>query len=154
MGFSWGGVLSILTSTEHFMAMSGSPYRFAGHVAHYPVCWVYNSLPGFEINNLTGAPLLIQAAELDDYDIPSSCPTMVEGLPEADQAHVELKVYESAYHAWDRLEPELVVFDPFSHLGATGFVTLSPNRHIAKKSRRKVVRFFKGIFEKQSVDND
>jgi dienelactone hydrolase len=147
LGFSWGGVLSILTATERFMEMSGSPYRFAGHVAHYPVCWVYNVLPGFEVNNLTGAPLLIQAAELDDYDIPSSCPSMVESLPEADQENVELKVYGSAYHAWDRLEPELVVFDPFSHLGATGYVTLSPNKRIAKKSRRKVLNFFNKIFE-------
>ena len=147
MGFSWGGVLSILTTTEHYMAMSGSPYRFAGHVAHYPVCWVYNFLPGFEINHLTGAPLLIQAAELDGYDIASSCPSMVESLPEADQAYVELKVYESTYHAWDRLEPELVVFDPFAHLGQGGYVTLSPDKHIARKSKRKVVKFFKEIFQ-------
>ena len=44
------------------------PDVFAGHVSHYPVCWVYNLLPGFEVANLTGAPVLIRAGELDGYE--------------------------------------------------------------------------------------
>ncbi len=147
IGFSWGGVLSMLTATEQYMSMTGAPYRFAGHVAHYPLCWIYNRVPGFEFNNLTGAPIMIQTGALDDYDQEETCPLMVSSLIEADRELVELKVYRNAYHAWDRLEPELLVTDPTSHLGTGGEVLLSPNRKIAKRSRRKVVYFFKELFE-------
>ena len=147
IGFSWGGVLSMLTATEQYMAMTGTPFRFAGHVAHYPVCWLYNNVPGFEFANLTGAPVLIQTGELDDYDLPETCPLMVANLSEVDKETVELNTFKKAYHAWDRLEAEWLVTDPFSHLGQGGEVTLSPNKRVAKKSRRNVVKFFSNIFE-------
>lgn len=151
IGFSWGGVLSMLTATEQYMAMTGTPFRFAGHVAHYPVCWLYNNVPGFEFANLTGAPVLIQTGELDDYDLPETCPLMVANLSEVDKETVELNTFKNAYHAWDRLEAEWLVTDPFSHLGQGGEVTLSPNKRVAKKSRRNVVKFFRNIFE---LDDD
>lgn len=151
IGFSWGGVLSMLTATEQYMAMTGTPFRFAGHVAHYPVCWLYNNVPGFEFANLTGAPVLIQTGELDDYDLPETCPLMVANLSEVDKETVELNTFKKAYHAWDRLEAEWLVTDPFSHLGQGGEVTLSPNKRVAKKSRRNVVKFFRNIFE---LDDD
>jgi dienelactone hydrolase len=149
IGFSWGGVLSMLTATEQYMSMSGAPYRFAGHIAHYPLCWLYNNpyAPGFEFNNLTGAPVMIQTGALDDYDQEETCPLMVSNLTEADRDLVKLKVYKKAYHAWDRLEPELLVTDPTAHLGTGGEVLLVPNRKIAKKSRKKAVRFFEELFE-------
>jgi len=147
IGFSWGGVLSMLTATEQYMSMTDSPYRFAGHVAHYPLCWVYNNVPGFEFDNLSGAPVMIQTGALDDYDQEETCPLMVSNLTDDDRELVELKVYKNAFHAWDRLEPELLVTDPTSHLGTGGDVLLSPNRKIARKSRRKVVRFFEELFE-------
>ena len=139
----------MLTATEQYMSMTGTPYRFAGHVAHYPLCWLYNNtnVPGFEFSNLTDAPVMIQTGALDDYDSEETCPLMVSNLAEADRELVQLKVYKKAYHAWDRLEPELLVTDPTSHLGAGGDVLLSPNRKIAKRSRRKVVHFFQELFE-------
>jgi dienelactone hydrolase len=147
LGFSWGGVLSMLTATEAKMSVSGTENRFAGHVAHYPVCWTYNSgIPGLDFGNLTGAPILIQAAEFDDYDAPDTCENLINSLDPADADLVSLKVYNGAYHAWDRLEPEWIVNDPFSHLGQGGLVTLSPNKRIARKSKRKVVKFFINLF--------
>jgi len=146
IGFSWGGALSMLTATEQYMSMSGSDLRFAGHIAHYPVCWAYNFVPGFEFNNLTGAPILIQSGERDDYDLPETCSNMLNAIPDIDQEFVTLKMYKNAFHAWDRLEPELVVPDPLSHLGQGGLVTLSPNRYLARKSKRKVVKFFNQLF--------
>jgi len=146
LGFSWGGVLSLLTANEAVMQVSGLPFRFKGHIAHYPVCWVYNNVPGFELSGLTGADVLIQSGELDDYDLPTTCPTMVENLSETDRENVEVNMYANAYHAWDRLEPEWIVQDPFAHLGAGGQVTLSPNKRIARKSRKEVLSFFEEIF--------
>jgi dienelactone hydrolase len=148
MGFSWGGVLSMFTATEQYMSMTGSPLRFAGHVAHYPICWLYNNsnIPGSEFSNLT-APILIQSGELDDYDTPSTCPLMVKSLAKEDAELITINMFKRAYHAWDRLEPKWIVTDPFAHLGQGGEVTLSPNRRIAKKSKRNVVAFFSEIFE-------
>ena len=149
IGFSWGGILSMLTATEQYMSMTGLPYRFAGHVAHYPLCWLFNYAPGFEFNNFTGAPVLIQTGTKDDYDLPETCPALVDNLSEHDQSLVKVKVYKRAFHAWDRLEPKWVVDDPFSHLGQGGQVTLAPNIRVAYKSRSRVVRFFTRLFDLQ-----
>lgn len=146
IGFSWGGVLSLLTATEQYMSMTGAPYRFAGHVAHYPICWLFNNVPGFELSGLTGAPVMIQTGARDDYDLSETCPLLVENLAEQDKQFVEVKVYKRAYHAWDRLEPKLVVEDPYSHLGQGGQVTLAPNFIAAFKSRYRVVDFFTELF--------
>ena len=82
LGFSWGGALALLSATEQYNANNAVNYQFAGHVSHYPVCWVYNLLPGFEVANLTGAPVLIQAGELDGYDQADTCENMVANLSE------------------------------------------------------------------------
>ena len=148
IGFSWGGVLSMLTATEQYMAISGSTNRFVAHVAHYPVCWVYNNVPGFEFSDLTGSPVLIQTGGLDDYDLPDSCPNLVYSLDKNDKDLISLKVYANAYHAWDRLEPKWVVEDPFSHLGQGGLVTLLPNKRIANRSKKRVIQFLHNIFNK------
>ncbi len=147
IGFSWGGVLSMLTATEQYMSMSGSDLRFAGHVAHYPVCWAYNIVPGFEFHHLTGAPVLLQTGELDDYDMADTCYNMLNSIPKADEKLVTLKVYKNAYHAWDRLEPKLIVEDPFAHLGTGGTVKLIPNKKIALKSKNKITHFFAKLFK-------
>lgn len=143
MGFSWGGVVSMLTATEQYAPPAEFPFAFAAHIAHYPVCWVYNIIPGFEFTALSGAPVMIQAAELDDYDLPSSCQTVVDTVPTEQQELVTFNFYEGAYHGWDRLEPTLVVEDIFANLGQGGLVTLAPDEKAAKKSRRKVVKFLK-----------
>jgi dienelactone hydrolase len=147
LGFSWGGALALLSATEQYNANNAVNYQFAGHVSHYPVCWVYNLLPGFEVSNLTGAPVLIQAGELDGYDQADTCENMVANLSEYDAQYVDLKVYKNAYHAWDRLEPTWIVEDPFANLGQGGEVALYPNENKALKSRKRVVLFFKELFE-------
>lgn len=148
MGFSWGGVMSMLTATNQFDAIfNSSPYEFSAHIAHYPVCYVYNQLEGFEFSDLTGSPMLIQSAEFDDYDYPGACPSMVSQIPANDQALVEVVEYPNVSHTWDRLEPELIVEDPFGNVGQGGEVLLAPDFKTAQKSRRKAVQFLKDTFE-------
>ncbi|NVK25492.1 MAG: dienelactone hydrolase family protein [Gammaproteobacteria bacterium] len=148
MGFSWGGVVSMLTATNAIDSAFNLPFRFAAHIAHYPVCYAYNQIPGFDFSNLTGAPVLIQTAELDDYDFPGACELMVSQIPESDQQVVTVIEYPDVYHTWDRLEPKLIVEDPASHVGQGGLVTLSPDLETAKKSRRKAVKFLQATFDK------
>ena len=143
MGFSWGGVVTMLSATEAYATTFGNGLTFAAHVAHYPVCWGYNiGIPGMEFHNLTGNPLLIQIGNLDDYDEGSlPCEHLIASLSEAEQLTTSLNVYPNAYHAWDRLQPPVTVFDPFSHLGMGGDVEIVPNPGKAFQSRTNAVRF-------------
>ncbi len=149
LGFSWGGVMSLLAAEKSFSFL-GMGHEFAAHVAHYPVCWAYNvplPLPGggsivIPFNDLTGAPVLIQIGSLDDYDEGGApCENLAASFPE-----VSVRVYPNAHHAWDRLQPALTVQDPFSHLGAGGEVNIIPNPGKASQSTRAVVNLFSDAF--------
>lgn len=143
MGFSWGGVVTMLTATTPYTSlyMDGS-LKFAAHVAHYPVCWVYNRVPGYTFNAFTGSPVLIQTGELDDYDNPDTCLNLVASLSASAQAFISVRVYPHATHGFDRLQPEITVTDPFSHLGMGGEVDFVPNPGKAFQARSNVVSFF------------
>jgi dienelactone hydrolase len=146
LGFSWGGVMSMLSANRAYADdLGNNGLAFAAHVAHYPVCWAYNrGIPGIVFDNLTGAPVLIQVGNLDDYDEGGAvCEGLVASLSEPDRSSASVRVYPNAHHAWDRLQPPLTVQDPFSHLGAGGEVNLVPNPGKAGQSSRNVVRFFK-----------
>lgn len=147
LGFSWGGVVTMLTATQPYTQslLPGGP-KFAAHAAFYPVCWVYNTVPGYDFKALTGAPVFIQAGELDTYDDPDTCPKLVANLPEAARRFVTVKVYKGATHAFNRLEPPITVNDPFSHKGKGGEVEFVPNRGAALQSRLATVAFFERAF--------
>lgn len=146
-GFSWGGAMSMLLATRAVAESMAPPgQRFAAFAPFYPVCWIYNRVPGYELAELTEAPVLLQAGGRDDYDAPDSCARQVESLPAASRARVELWVYPEATHAWDRLEPEVVVEDPVAHEGRGGPVRLTPSPHTATQSRQLLVDFFRRAF--------
>ena len=133
MGFSWGGVLSMLTATNVY---STGPLKFAAHVAHYPICWAYvqTQIPGFQFKSFTGAPVLIQTGDHDDYDNPvggpytaNVCKAVVQSLPAEAKQFIKLRVYKNATHGWDRLQPAMTVNDPYAHLGLGLFRPGSPS---------------------------
>ena len=103
-------------------------------------------MPGYAFNSFTGAPLLIQAGELDAYDEPDTCPNLVQSLPASAQGFITVQVYPHATHAWDRLQPAITVTDPFSHLGMGGQVEFVPNPGKAFQARSQAVRFFQEAF--------
>jgi dienelactone hydrolase len=143
LGFSWGGVMSLLSANQSYTGPLGNGRQFAAHVANYPVCWAYNiGLPGIEFDNLTGAPVLIQIGDKDDYDEGAGpCQNLADPFEE-----VSVRVYRNAYHAWDRLQPGFTAEDPFSHLGAGGIVNFVPNPGKAQQSSRAVVEMFSDAF--------
>ena len=145
----------MLTATVPYTSMyTGGTLKFAAHVAQYPVCWVYNHVPGYAFNDFTDSPLLIQAGELDAYDEPDTCPNLTHSLPASAQAFISVRVFPNATHAWDRLQSAITVTDPFSHLGAGGQVDIVPNPGKAFKSRANAVRFFEEAFEMVSEPRD
>ncbi len=148
MGFSWGGVVTMLAATTPYNARyAPAGLRFAAHAPLYPVCWVYNRVPGYEFASLTGAPVFIQAGALDAYDDDAdACPKMAAALPAAAQAAVSVTVYPGATHAWDRLEPAITVTDPFSHKGQGGTVDFVPDVATTERSGAATVDFFRRVF--------
>jgi len=146
MGFSWGGVMSMLTATQKYAAQAAPGQQFVAHAPFYPLCWGYNVVPGYDFANLTGAPLFIQAGSADEYDDPDSCQKLVDNLSPADRAHVMLTVYPGATHGFDRLAPAVDAEDSYSHKGQGGIVHVEPSPEAAEASRRAVVAFFQKSF--------
>jgi dienelactone hydrolase len=152
LGFSWGGVMSMASATEGVVALYGDGvHRFKAHAAHYPSCYAYNNpyIPKSEFgsaagNPLTGAPILVQIGDQDDYDEGAGpCLALQSGLVESEGKLLDVSVYPGAHHAWDRLLVPLVVEDVYSHLGMGGTVEFQPDVEQAMSARRRVVSFFK-----------
>ena len=143
MGFSWGGIVSMLSATTRAQTTFAKPgQKFAAHAPFYPVCWTYNTVPGFEFQDLTGAPVFIQSGAADLYDDPDSCARLVESLPDKVKAHVTFKTYPGATHAWDRKEADITPFDPFAFKGKGGEVPFRYNEDVTRHSTEAVVAFF------------
>jgi dienelactone hydrolase len=144
MGFSWGGVVSMLTATKPYTEQYlGKEMKFAAHAPNYPVCWVYNRAPGYEFKEFTGAPILLQAGEGDTYDKPDTCANLVTSLGERGASLITLKMYPNAGHGWDRTEPAITINDPYAHLGRGGPVVMAENAGVAAQSRAATVAFFR-----------
>jgi uncharacterized protein len=147
LGFSWGGVVAMLCATHAYAArFTDGILKFAAHVAHYPVCWIYNHVPGYEFASFTGSPVLIQSGTLDAYDDPQAGARLVQSLPAAARSFISLKMYEGASHAWDRLQTAITVTDPFSHLGRGGEVPFVPDPEQASAARSAALLFFGQAF--------
>jgi uncharacterized protein len=143
MGFSWGGIVSMLSATARAPAtFAKDGQQFAAHAPFYPVCWTYNTVPGFEFETLTGAPVFIQTGAADLYDDPDSCARLVESLPEKAKAHVTFKTHPGATHAWDRKEADITPFDPFAFKGKGGEVPFRYNEDVTRQSTDAAVQFF------------
>ncbi len=151
MGFSFGGVITMLTATEAYTRkLAPAGLRFSAHAPLYPVCWGYNVVPSYEFAELTGAPVFIQAGEIDTYDDPDSAPRLIASLPADAQSFVSCVVYPNATHAWDRFEPAITVVDPFAHKGKGGVVDFTPNPVVRGLSGKATADFFRRTFGLQA----
>jgi len=148
MGFSWGGVVSMLTATapytQQYLADTG--LSFAAHAPNYPVCWVYNHVPGYAFNSFTGAKVFIQGGDLDTYDLPTTCPDLAQSVAAVAPNLLTVTMYPDATHGFDRTEAAVTITDPFSHLGKGGDVLMAPNPAAADKARAATVAFFRAQF--------
>ena len=146
-GFSWGGVVAMLTRSTSYLEKYSGGNHFAANVAFYPVCWVYNKVPGYELSELLDAPLLILTGELDDYDTPTACAEWQSGLKPADQDNVEIVVYPESYHGFNTSADRIEVTDPFSHQGKGGVVIMEGNEISRAQADQTMVDFFNSNLE-------
>ncbi len=148
MGFSWGGVVSMLSATQRYRnAFATGDQAFAAHAPLYPVCWVYNVVPGYEFKDLVGAPVFIQAGTADTYDAPTSCSRLRASLPEQSRDLLDVHMYDGATHGWDRREPDMTINDPFAHEGRGGSVAMLGDTKATQASVAAVVSYFSRVLK-------
>ena len=69
MGSSMGGIETLLMMTRgHSDATLGKDVHVKAAVALYPICWLYNRVPGADFVDLVDAPVRILVGSEDDYD--------------------------------------------------------------------------------------
>jgi len=143
LGFSWGGVVSLLTATPRWRRELGAaapPIR--AHAALYPVCWAYENVPGLSLAALTGAPILVQAGDADAYDDPDGLEQLLARLPGASRALIRGVTHKGAGLAFDRDAPARTIVDPFAHKGQGGPVLMAFHPKAAEAARAANVAFF------------
>jgi dienelactone hydrolase len=144
MGFSWGGVVTLLSAARRFAdPLRGDGPGFAAHCAHYPVCWAYEADPRMALTGLTGAPILIQTGSADTYDHPDAGERLVAALAARGEAPVRGMTYAGATHGFDRDLPDKTIVDPFAHNGAGGPVLMAFDAVAAGAARAEAVDFFR-----------
>lgn len=143
LGFSWGGVVSLLSTRSDCATAYGGKRRFAAHAANYPVCWAFHKIPAFSLEARTDAPILIQTGDADTYDAPGAGQRLIDVLrQQAGGGSAQGVAYADATHGFDRDLPTQVINDPFAHEGAGGPVTMAYHRVAARAARAAVVSFF------------
>ena len=143
LGFSWGGVVSLLTATPRWRDQLGAAApAIRAHAAMYPVCWAYENVPGLSLAELTGAPILIQAGDADAYDDPDGLDQLLARLPSASRAVIRGVTHAGAGHGFDRDAPSRTIVDPFAHKGVGGPVLMAFHPVAAAAARDANVAFF------------
>jgi dienelactone hydrolase len=149
MGFSWGGMLSVLAMLDGPAERAlGADFRFAAHSAHWLVCSLFASagpMAAAMRAKWTEVPLQLQVGGQDDYDNAdggATCRALIAGLPPEKQRHVELIVYPEATHAWEEKLPfPINIRDP-----RQGNVRIAPDPDASARARASTVAFFKAVF--------
>lgn len=151
MGFSYGGTLSVLTSSEELTRQyAGNRLRFAAHLGLYPICWRHHSvLAGthkyFEpsvYQRVTGKPVHILAGDKDDYDDPDGCQKFLAELPTEVRPNFSVTVYSGATFGWDSRFGS-AVYESSANKGKGGIVKVIADPEIANRSREFAVAYFR-----------
>jgi len=143
IGFSFGAVAAMLAATRARNQPFLGDDHFAALMPVYPICHLYNRIPGFEFADLVDAPVLIVTGALDGYDNdPKAGETLVASLSDADRARVRTEVMADAHHGFDMPGEARQVQDPAGNRGQGGLLTMAYNAQAAERSHKLAVAFF------------
>lgn len=151
MGSSMGGIETLLMmNRRNSDAVLGKDVHFRAAAVFYPICWLYNHVPGADFKDLVDAPVRIFVGSDDDYDGgPSACEGLVHGLSPRDAGHVSLRVFQGATHLFDTFEATSEYYDPASHRRRGGIVRVHPNSEARQQARDDLVQFFVTAFKER-----
>jgi uncharacterized protein len=149
LGESMGGIETLLMMTKRNSdAVLGSGVHFKAAVALYPICWLYNQVPGADFVNLVDAPVRIMVGSEDDYDGGgAACEAMLHGLAPADAAHVSLRVFPGATHIFDTFTGPYEFPDPGANRRHGGVIHVRPDPAARQQARDDMVAFFRTTLE-------
>lgn len=149
MGFSWGGISSMLAAfgvKPANMPPDMAAARFAALAPFYPVCTLY--LPGgrarefLDSGKPTGATVLLHAGTKDDYEVdPMACqkvPAEYPSLP------LTVVMVEGATHGFDGRNATFT--DRSAKNGRGAEIRVVANPQAAAKARADTVAFFRKSF--------
>jgi dienelactone hydrolase len=151
MGFSWGGVMSLLMSSELVQERLGKDVpKPAAFAPLYPVCSVIvrrlvdpkNPYYNFQ-TRMRAAPMLIHVGTRDDYEEGERpCDALVAMWPAAARENATVRYVEGATHGFDTQGQSFQFYDNFARAGRGGTVSMIPSPKDAAEARQAVVRFF------------
>ncbi len=152
MGFSWGGYMSVVMSSELVQERLGKdvpkPVAFA---AFYPTCSILvrslvNRRSAFynAYKWMSAAPMLIQVGTRDDFEEGERpCDALLAMWPAAARENTTVRYIEGATHDFDSQMPGGQVYESrFAHALRGGMVSVVPSPKDADEARQAVVSFF------------
>ena len=151
MGFSWGGVMTILMASELVQEQMGQdvpkPVAFA---PFYPVCTNMARFVARPDHTFFGAyqrmgtaPMLIHIGTHDDYEtVERPCDALIAMWPTAARERVTVRNVEGATHGFDSQIGSRQFFDEFANGGRGGRVHVIASHKDAAEARQAIVRFF------------
>jgi dienelactone hydrolase len=150
MGFSWGGGLAVLMSSEIVQESLGNdvpkPKAFA---PFYPVCsgrsrdFMNPQHPFYNAHTrMSAAPMLIYVGTLDDYEQGARpCDAMVAMWPAVARDRTTVRNIEGATHGFDSRRPARRFYDELGP-GGGGMIRVVPSPKEADDARQAVVSHF------------
>lgn len=150
IGFSWGGQMSVMMSSEMVQDRLGSDVpKPAAFVSLYPVCTNMNRFLVYDQHALYNAhtrmdatPLLILVGTRDDYeDTERACDKFVAMLPPPAQQRTTLRYLEGATHGFDQVAP-MQFYDQNARARRGATINVVPSPKDAAEAREAVVSFF------------
>ncbi|HYW02905.1 MAG TPA: dienelactone hydrolase family protein [Gammaproteobacteria bacterium] len=144
MGFSFGGVAAMLAAMHRYNDVFLPDAAFPAIMPFYPATWIFNRVPGFELDGLVATRILLVTAELDQYDNdPQVSRKLLDTLAPEDRQRIELEVVPEAHHGFDIPGADVEVDDPFGNQGQGGRVIIRGDRRAMEAMHRRAVAFFR-----------
>lgn len=151
IGFSWGGQMSVLMSSELVQERLGQDApKPAAFVSLYPVCTnlcrflVFDQHAFYNAHTRMGrAPLSIFVGTRDDHeDGERACDAFVTMLPPAAQSRTTVRYFAGATHGLEQEKP-MQFFDQNARARRGATITVTPNPEAAAEARQAAVGFFR-----------
>ena len=151
MGFSWGGVMTVLLSSELVQEQLGTdvprPVAFA---PLYPVCtgmarFLQRAQYAFHNaqTRMSASPMLIHIGTRDDYEEGERpCDAFVAMWPAAARERTTVRNVEGATHGFDSQTGSRQFYDEFAFAGRGGTVRVIASHKDATEAQQAVVTFF------------
>jgi dienelactone hydrolase len=151
MGSSMGGIQTMLMMTRRNSdAVLGLDGHFKAAVVLYPICWLYNHVPGADFVDLVDAPVRIMVGSEDDYDAGGgACEALLHDLAPRDAAHVSLRVFSGATHIFDTFAGTFEYNDPTANRRQGGVIHVRPDAEARQAARDDLTQFFATALKQQ-----